>query len=63
MRLSSQEQYETTPEELQDDLQMIKILARRLKRRGGSKRRRQDLEELLDNRDDSTEENFNGSYL
>ena len=63
MRLSSQEQYETTPEELQDDLQMIKILARRLKRRGGSKRLRQDLEELLDNRDDSTEENFNGSYL
>ena len=63
MRLSSLEQYETTPEELQDDLQMIKILARRLKRRGGSKRLRQDLEELLDNRDDSTEENFNGSYL
>ena len=63
MRLSSQEQYETTPEELQDDLQMIKILARRLKRRGGSKRLRQDLEELLDNGDDSTEENFNGSYL
>ena len=63
MRVSSREQYETTPEDLQDDLQMIKILARRLQRRGGSKRLRQELEELLENIDDSTEENCNGSYL
>ena len=63
MRVSSLEQYETTAEDIQNDLQMIKILAKRLQRRGGSRRLRKDLEELFDNIDDSKEENLNGSYL
>ena len=63
MRVSSLEQYETTAEDIQNDLQMIKILAKRLQRRGGSRRLRKDLEELFDNIDDSKEESLNGSYL